>query len=472
VTSILTRKRTSIALVSFLGLAMVGLPSAVGAAAGDLDPSFGTGGKVITDLGESDFGEALVLQPNGKLVVGGGNGRDFALVRYLPDGSPDSVFDLDGIVTTDFGRDESLSGLAFRPGQLVAAGSSISPLPFKASSSPSPTLAGAAFAVARYRLDGSLDPTFDGDGKVLTDFDGRGALAYDIAIQPDGKVVVVGTVDGVAVNDSDFAIARYNTDGGLDPTFGVGGLVITDIGTEDQGWAVSLQEDGRIVAAGMTGVDETRDFALARYNTDGSLDQSFDGDGKRTIDFGGMDFAFDVAIQSDSKIVVAGTSRLPALEFDFALARLNTDGSLDTEGLDPYMDAPFDTDGKVTTDFAGEGDQATSVAIEPSGKILVAGAATPAPGPELEDFGLARYNVDGSLDSDFGGAGKVTTSFSPEDDVPWGVVVQRDGRIVLAGSSEENGSFDFALARYLVRGCCIIDGAPPGAPEEPGPLPQ
>jgi len=142
-------------------------------------------------------------------------------------------------------------------------------------------------------------------------------------IQPDGKVVIVGTADGVAANDSDFAVARYNTDGGLDPTFGVGGLVITDIGSEDQGWAVALQGDGRIVAAGMTGVDETRDFALARYNTDGSLDQSFDGDGKRTIDFGGMEFAFDVAIQSDSKIVVAGASRQPGFEFDFALARLN-----------------------------------------------------------------------------------------------------------------------------------------------------
>ena len=204
---------------------------------------------------------------------------------------------------------------------------------------------------------------------------------------------------------------------------------------------------------------------------DGSLDQSFDGDGKRTIDFGGMDFAFDVAIQSDSKIVVVGASRLPGVEFDFALARLNTDGSLDTEGLDRYMDAPFGTGGKVTTDFEGDDDEATSVAIEPSGKILVAGLATPTGTTELGDFGLARYNVDGSLDSSFGVAGKVTTRFSAAEDVPWGVAVQRDGRIVLGGSFAESGSYDVALARYLVRGCCDVGGSPPGGPSVPPPLP-
>jgi uncharacterized delta-60 repeat protein len=469
VASTLIRKRTSIALVSFVALAIVGLPGAAGAAAGDLDPSFGTGGKVVTDLGASDFGEALVLQPNGKLVVGGGTEGDFALVRYLPDGSPDPVFDIDGTVTTDFGRSESLGGLAFQPGHLVAAGSSISPLPFKANTiSQSPSLAGAAFAVARYWLDGSLDPSFDGDGKVLTDFAGRAALAYDVVIQPDGKIVVAGTVDGVGVSDSDFGVARYNTDGSLDPTFGDQGLVTTDVGTEDQGWAVSLQGDGRIVAAGMTQVDETRDFALVRYNTDGSLDESFDGDGKRTIDFGGLEFAFDVAMQADTKIVVVGATLGSPGSHDFAIARLNPDGSLDTQGLDPYMDAPFGTDGKVTTDFgAGDDDEATSVAIEPGGKILVAGLASPADALDGA-YGLARYNVDGSLDSTFGAGGKVTTDFAPGEDAPWGIVIQRDGRIVLAGSS---ASFDFALARYLVGGCCTIGGALPGAPQEPGPLP-
>ena len=135
VVSTLIRKRSSIALVSLVALAIVALPSGAGAAAGDLDPSFGVGGKVVTDLGESESGDALVLQPNGKLVVGAATGRDFSLLRYLPDGSPDPVFDLDGTVTTDFGRDEWLGGLAFRPGQLVAADSSITPLPRKASSS-------------------------------------------------------------------------------------------------------------------------------------------------------------------------------------------------------------------------------------------------------------------------------------------------------------------------------------------------
>lgn len=402
------------------------------------------------------------MQPNGKLVVGGGNGRDFALVRYLPDGSPDPVFDLDGTATTDFGRDEVVLGLAFRPGQLVAAGISIGSLP------PSPS-GPAAFAVARYRLDGTLDPTFDGDGKVLTDFDGRGAAAYDVVIQPDGKVVAVGGVDG-GPNQLDFAVARFNQDGSPDPTFGAGGLVTTDFGSSDDASSVSLQEDSRIVVAGQT---DLRDFALARYNPNGSLDNSFDGDGKVTINFSYVDRASDVAIQADSKIIVVGSTVPPVGDWDFALARLNPDGSLDTRGLDPHMDAPFGTGGTVTTDFAGGGDEATSLAIEPSGKILVAGLATPAPGQEGGDFGLARYHIDGSLDPSFGSGGKVTTRFSAGEDWPRGVVFQRDGRIVLAGNSGNTGpgSFDFALARYLVRGCCDVGGSPPGGPSDPPPLP-
>jgi len=471
VESALIRKRSSIALVSLVALAIAGLPSAAGAAAGDLDPSFGVGGKVVTDFGGDEFGSALILQPNGKLVLGGGDGRDFLLARYLPTGALDPIFGENGKVTTDFGRDEGLRGLAFRPGQLVAAGTTFSALPLPSSvSSASPSLSGAAFAVSRYRLDGSLDPTFDEDGRATTDFGGRSAGAEDVVIQADGRVVVVGSVSDNTSNDSDFAVARFDIDGSLDSTFGAGGLVVTDLGTqEDEAQGVSLQDDGRIVVAGRSGPHPTRDFALVRYNADGSLDGSFDGDGKVTVDFGGLDFAFDLAIQADGKIVAVGATVPPDAEHDFAVARLNPDGSLDTQGLDPRMDAPFGTGGKVTTDFEDEGDQATSVAIEPSGKILVAGLATPAGTADLGDFGLARYNVDGSLDSGFGASGKLTTSFSAAEDVPWGVVVQRDARILLAGSAGVGSSYDFALARYLVRGCCTVEGSPPGV--VPGPLP-
>ena len=463
----MARKWGWIAVLSLVAVVLVALPSAAGAVPGDLDPSFGTGGKVVTDLGGFERGFALLVQPNGKLVAGGMNEDDFLLVRYLPDGSPDPVFDQDGIVTTDFDRgpmhNDIVSGLAFRPGQLVAAGTAAAGLPS--------TTGTSAFAVARYRLDGSLDPTFDGDGKALYDFGGLSAGAEDVAIQPDGKIVVAGGVDaGTPDFDADFALARFNVDGSLDPTFGDAGQVITEFGSNgDWAFAVAVQGDGRIVAVGRTG-ENPADFAIARYNTDGTLDQSFDGDGKQTIDFGGTSFTFDVAIQSDGKILVAGAAGPGAdVEFDFGLARLNLDGSLDTEGLDPRMDAPFGTGGKVITDFAGGDDRATSIAIEPGGKILVAGLATPIPG-QGSDFGLARYHVNGSLDQDFGAGGKVTTSFTPAEDRAWGVVVQRDSNIVLAGESS-GGSLNFALARYLVRGCCFSDGQPPGGPELPGPLP-
>nr|MBA3382698.1 hypothetical protein [Actinomycetota bacterium] len=180
----------------------------------------------------------------------------------------------------------------------------------------------------------------------------------------------------------------------------------TNFDAGDNAFAVAIQNDGRIVVGGWTGETPDGDFALARYNQNGVLDPTFDGDGKVTIDFGGLEHAYALAIQSDGKIVVAGESRDESGDYDFALARLNVDGSLDTQGLDRYMDAPFGAGGRVTTDFNGGEDEALSVAIEPSGKIVLAGLAEPNSSTHDWDFGLARYNVDGGLDSSFGIGGK------------------------------------------------------------------
>jgi len=456
VKSTLIRKRSSIALVSLLALAIVALPSAAGAAAGDLDPSFGAGGKVATDFGGSDNGHAVLLQPNGKIIVGGSTssgGTDFALARYTTGGILDPIFGEDGTVTTDFGGGDSVWGLAFRPeGGIVAAGNT-----------------NGGLAVARYRWDGSLDPTFDGDGKSTPALEG---LWYDVALQADGRIVIVGC-RGCLEGNSDFTVARLNPNGTIDEGFGdQGGRTDTNFGDGDNAFAVAIQDDGRIVVGGWTGETPKGDFALARYNQNGDLDPTFDGDGKVTIDFGGGEHAYAVAIQSDGKIVVAGESRDESGDYDFALARLNTDGSLDTQGLDRYMDAPFGVGGKVTTDFNGGEDEALSVAIEPSGRIVLAGLAEPDPSTHEWDFGLARYNVDGSLDSSFGVGGKVVTSLSSSDDIALGTVVQRDGGIVAAGTAGDGTSTaDFALARYLVSPCCSAGGSPPGGPADPGPLP-
>jgi len=250
---------------------------------------------------------------------------------------------------------------------------------------------------------------------VTTDFGGSD-YGFSVALQPDGKIVVAGYAGG------DFALARYNSDGALDTSFGSGGKVTTDFGGSyhPDGFSVALQPDGKIVVAGYAGGD----FALARYNSDGALDTSFGSGGKVTTDFGGSDAGYSVALQPDGKIVVAGYAGL-----DFALARYNSDGALDTS---------FGTGGKVTTDFSGGRDVGYSVALQPDGKIVVAGYAG-------VDFALARYNSDGALDTSFGSGGKVTTDFRRFR--LWTfrrAPARRQDRV--AGYA----GVDFALARYSV----------------------
>ena len=292
-----------------------------------------------------------------------------------------------------------------------------------------------------YAADGDLDPTFDGDGKVTTDFGSGIDRATGMAIQPDGKIVAAGIVPGDA--SIDFGLARYNTDGSLDITFGGDGTVTTDFGTNaaERALEMALQADGKIVVAGSTIIGSNSDFALARYNADGSLDTTFSGDGRATLDFaGGLDEARAVAIQPDGKIVAAGVAHdASQIRLDFALARYNPDGSLDTS---------FDGDGKVTIAFGANNiTSADAVAIQPDGKIVAAGQAQVP--PTGADFALARFNADGSLDTSFDGDGKVLTDFAGQPDIVRGMVLQTDGKIVVAGYADTSGGDrDFGLARY------------------------
>jgi len=214
--------------------------------------------------------------------------------------------------------------------------------------------------------DGDLDVTFGNDGIVTTDFGGADE-GRAVALQKDGKIVVAGVTAGLYPLPSDFAVARYNKDGNLDMSFGVGGKVINDFGGNDEGLAVVLQKDGKIVVAG----ESDDDFAIARYNTDGSLDLTFGTGGKVTTDFGGVDEGRAVALQKDGKIVVAGAS-----DGDFAVARYNTDGSLDLT---------FGTGGKVINDFGGN-NQGFAVALQKDDKIVVAGILD-------VNFAVVRYVV-------------------------------------------------------------------------------
>jgi uncharacterized delta-60 repeat protein len=358
---------------------------------------------------------------------------------HAAQGDLDPTFGAGGTVTTDFsGQDNSANAIAIQPdGRIVVAG----------------RLANVDgtfdFALARYNTDGSLDATFGTAGRVTTDFAGRSDVANAIAVQPDGRIVVAGTSATIGPTvpppDSDFALARYNANGSLDNTFGTGGKVMTDVAGTDSGNAALIQTDGKIVVSGVANINSGQ-FALARYNTNGSLDSTFGTAGKVTTNINNTRaIANAVAVQPDGKLVAAGSTLEPLGFFViFALARYNSDGSLDST---------FGSGGRVITNFFnfdGEEDVVYSLALQPDGKVIAAGEAT------NNRFGLARYNGDGSLDNTFGSGGKVATQIgSPFTSRAKGVVLQSDGKIVAAGAT--NMTFfptnaDFALARYNADG--------------------
>ncbi len=196
-------------------------------------------------------------------------------------------------------------------------------------------------------------------------------------------------------------LAARAASGDLDATFGTGGKVTTDFaGNDDEAHGIAVQADGKLVTVGVAKTSRSNDFALARYNPNGSLDATFGTGGKVTTDFAGNDdAAFAVVLQSDGKIVVAGEAKTSRNQ-DFALARYNANGSLD---------ATFGTGGKVMTDFNGDDDAAFALVLQPDGKLVAAGEAKTS---RNQDFALARYNANGSLDATFGTGGKVT-SWSP-----------------------------------------------------------
>ncbi len=388
----------------------------------NLDLAFGSGGKVTTDISGVDFGNGLALQPDGKLIVAGAanasTSPDFAVVRYDGNGSLDASFGSGGKVVTGFGGSDAAFAVALQPdGKIVAAGGS-----------------SLNFALARYNADGSLDSTFGSGGKTTTDFFGFFDSVGAVVIQPDGKIVAAGRVNPAATTGN-FGLARYNPDGSLDAGFGNGGKVSTDFnGQFEFLFALVLQADGKLVAAGNSGSGSASDFALACYNSDGSLDSAFGSGGKVLTDFaGGFDGINSLVVQTDGKIVAGGSS-----SNDFALARYNSNGSLDTS---------FGSGGKVVTDFAGGFDVIARIVLQTNGKIVAAGQVSIS---GTNDFGLARYNTNGSLDTTFGAGGKITTDFGNGDSA-LGVVIQPDGKIVAAGYTANTNftAADFALARYL-----------------------
>ncbi|HWO02393.1 MAG TPA: delta-60 repeat domain-containing protein [Blastocatellia bacterium] len=397
--------------------------------AGDLDPTFGSAGKVVSGLaGRSTFSRSIVIQPDAKIVVAGiaivgadQNSRDFALARHNPDGMLDSSFGEGGFALIDFrgSGDELLAVTLQNDGKIVAVGlaTTCCSLPL------------VDFAIARLNADGTPDNSFGIDGKVSTDFADSVDRAVAVQIQADGKILLVGR------SDEKVAFARYEPDGKLDSSFGTGGKTteeFTSFTTSIN--AATFQQDGKIVVVGKAGTD----FVLARYNPDGSRDTGFGTSGVVSTDlFGFDDIAKAVSIQPDGKIVVVGEALRNQITADFGVVRYQPDGRLDKK---------FGKRGKLGTDFAHGYDGANAVAIDADGRILAAGFAERG----SDDFGLARYDSNGNLDAVFGTSGVVTTDVMQRDDEATAIALQPDSKIVVAGNARTpEGGTQFGLVRYL-----------------------
>lgn len=410
--------RTFTAMILIAALLTINLAEAQAASPGVLDATFDADGKVTTNVAGDDNASDVAIQSDGKIVVvgranlgGGGTAFDFFVVRYNPDGSLDTTFNTDGKVTTDFGNIDSASSVVIQAdGKIVAVGTT------------SPVGGNSDFAIARYNANGSLDTTFDTDGKVTTDFTGTNDLARSVLIQGDNKIVVAG---GTVLSGMDAAVARYNVTGSLDLTYSGDGKASFDVnGSTNEIQDMALQVDGKLVGVGANGTD----FATYRLNANGTLDTTFDADGFVITNINGTDEANAVVIQADGKIIAAGSSDGTQTS---SLTRYNTNGSLDTT---------FDGDGKVNNDLnPGVNDSIVDIKLQPDGKII-AGVGGTIAGP-FNGLNAARYNSNGSLDFGFGfGGGVASTSTQAVENM--GAIALANNKILLVGSGD-----DISIAR-------------------------
>lgn len=439
-----TRHIRNVGCVFFILVGMLLLSTeSVLAGDGDLDPTFGTGGKVSTDLyNRTDIGQAVAIQSDGKIIVAGQSGLNgvfhSALTRYNADGSLDTTFGDAGkvLITLDAAGDLLTSIAVLPSGKIVVAGAL------------NQNNSNVGFIVARLDSDGSLDTTFGSAGKTITTFGDPAAQANALIVQSDGKVVLVGHSGAGTYSElNDFALARYDTNGSLDSSFGNGGKIKThfagEFNTGTRAMDAMLQPDGKIIAVGHYKTETVRrEFAVARYLSNGDLDPTFGNGGKVTTILGEFD-AYGMAgvLQPNGKIIVGGFKDARRND-DFALARYNSDGTLDTS---------FGNSGTIVNDLFGSSDDIVySLAATPDGKILASGRTGDYPNFR---FGLARYNQNGAFDQTFGTAGKVLTDFGGVSSQSYGSAVQTDGKIVIAGyaiSGTTGSDFtnNFAVARY------------------------
>ncbi|MEA2511149.1 MAG: hypothetical protein QOJ59_636, partial [Thermomicrobiales bacterium] len=443
------RRKLLLALLSGLSLAGSATGAAL-AAPGELDRSFGSGGLAVADFGGGDTGRAVVLQPDGKVVIAGFTnsglgGNDFAIARWGSSGSLDNSFGIPGLPGRnrfDYGGTNDIGEtVALQPdGKIVVGGTSLS--------------TNRNFALARLGTNGGLDGTFGSPGipgRSIIDFGGED-LGYWLAVQPDGKILITGQ-SNAGVTGEDFAVARRGSNG-LPAGSGDFGELLADFGATEAGFAGALQPDGKIVVAGYRGVGASSDFAVARLGPNGGYDTGFGTGGWALANFGTNDMATAMALQRDGKLVVAGYTTEGG-KTDLAIERLGANGTLDDS---------FAGDGKAQLDLGGD-DFGQAVVIQPDGKILVAGYTVVGTSTRLA---VVRLQPNGLLDTTFGEGGKaVVAQFTA---IAEAVAVQPDGKIVAAGSS----GGDLAAVRLEgdARGAPGGGGGPGATPGSDGTPPR
>jgi uncharacterized delta-60 repeat protein len=375
---------------------------------GDSDTSFGTGGRLTVDLGGGDGAGHVLLQPDGRIVLagGGGSNKDVVLLRRLADGSPDPSFGTGGLVTADFGGDDLGSSAALAPGgKIVVVGTSV--------------VGSASYIVVlRRNADGSQDNTFNGNGRVLLDYGGAND-GRAVAVQPDGKIIVAGSANP----NGDMAVTRLQVNGLPDPTFDTDGTIGIDFTGTDTAYAALVQPDGKVVVGGRSSFGGY--FLLARLTAAGTLDPAFGVGGKNSLYTGTSSQVNALARQPDGKLLFAGASG-GNMTVTRLLANGNPDGS-------------FGLAGSMSVDIGGS-ESGADLALQPDGKIVVAGATSAG----TRDMLVARFQPAGVLDTTFGVGGVRTVDFGGND-AATGVALQPDGRILVAGTG--GTALDVALAR-------------------------
>lgn len=399
---------------------------------GTLDFSFGNEGFATSVISEGfNMAKAIAVQPDGKIIAVGHTGTsgsyNVGVVRYNEDGSNDNTFGTDGMViisatnTNDYALD-----ITFQPDGKIVLGGYI----YSSSGSTTDVL------VIRLNADGTLDNTFGTAGIVITNL-GTDEVAEDIVLQDDGKILLAG------YHNDRFMVLRYTTNGTLDNTFGTGGKASANVGVSICfGQSLVIQNDGKIIVGGLGFNDASNyAFSMARFNTDGTLDNNFADNGTKIFNIGqGHDFMTAIALQSDGKIIAGGhtwVANQPTLQYDFAAARLNPDGSIDNT---------FGNQGITTVNLIYGGNYVSGMVVQDDDKIILSGNAE---GQAEYDLGMVRLTADGVLDTSFGTEGITVPDVNNGADDASGVALQPDGKIVVAGHTLGADFPEFLVARFL-----------------------